>query len=88
VKSETRVSLNAVWPVTATFLSTRRAYAELGWVRYTRAVKFSHAIKPAGWFASALLFGVPALVFAFLFHWLGPHLVQRARHGGASSICC
>ena len=55
----------------------RRACAELCWVGYTRAVKFSHAMKPAGWFASALLFGVPALVFAFLFHWLGPHLVQQ-----------
>jgi hypothetical protein len=55
----------------------RRAYAELGSVGYTRAVKFSHAMRPAGWFASALLFGVPALVFAFLFHWLGPHLVQQ-----------
>ena len=32
------------------------------------------AIKPASWFATALLFGAPALVFAFLFHWLGPAL--------------
>jgi membrane protease YdiL (CAAX protease family) len=31
-------------------------------------------IKPAHWFATTLLFGVPALVFAFLFHWLGPDL--------------
>lgn len=53
------------------------AHAELGWVGYTRAVKFSHTMKPAGWVASAALFGVPALVFAFLFHWLGPHLVQQ-----------
>ena len=35
------------------------------------------AIEPASWIATALLFGVPALAFAFLFHGLGPHL-QRA----------
>jgi membrane protease YdiL (CAAX protease family) len=37
-------------------------------------------IRPAGWFATAILFGVPALAFAFLFHWLGPNL----REGGTS----
>jgi membrane protease YdiL (CAAX protease family) len=35
------------------------------------------AIKPAGWFATTLLFGVPALVFAFLFHWMGPDLWRQ-----------
>lgn len=30
--------------------------------------------KSAGWLATTLLFGVPAVIFAFLFHWLGPHL--------------
>jgi len=34
-------------------------------------------IKPAYWFATALLFGVPALTFAFLFHRVGPSLWQR-----------
>jgi len=34
-------------------------------------------IRPAGWLATSLLFGVPALVFAALFHWLGPDLWQR-----------
>jgi hypothetical protein len=36
--------------------------------------------RPAYWIATALLFGVPALAFAFLFHWLGPNL----RQGGTS----
>jgi len=31
-------------------------------------------MKPAGWGGTALLFGVPALIFVFLFHWLGPDL--------------
>jgi membrane protease YdiL (CAAX protease family) len=35
-------------------------------------------MKPAGWLAATLLFGVPALIFAFLFHRLGPNLW---RHG-------
>jgi membrane protease YdiL (CAAX protease family) len=35
------------------------------------------AIKPAGWLATTLLFGVPALVFALLFHWLGPDLWRQ-----------
>ena len=35
------------------------------------------AIRPASWIATALLFGVPALVFALLFHWLGPNLRQE-----------
>ena len=34
-------------------------------------------MKPASWIATILLFGVPALVFAFLFHWLGPDLWQQ-----------
>jgi membrane protease YdiL (CAAX protease family) len=34
-------------------------------------------MKPAGWLATTLLFGVPALIFAFLFHWLGPELWQQ-----------
>lgn len=34
-------------------------------------------MKPAGWVATILLFGVPALVFGFLFHWLGPDLWQQ-----------
>src|SRR5260370_33717350 len=37
-------------------------------------------MRPARWIATALLFGVPGLAFAFLFHWLGPNL----RQGGAS----
>jgi membrane protease YdiL (CAAX protease family) len=32
------------------------------------------AIRPASWLATALLFGVPALAFIVLFHWLGPNL--------------
>jgi hypothetical protein len=38
--------------------------------QYTHQVQDAAAIKPAGWFATTLLFGVPALVFAFLFHQL------------------
>jgi membrane protease YdiL (CAAX protease family) len=34
-------------------------------------------MKPASWLATALLFGVPALVFAFLFHRLGPDLWRQ-----------
>src|SRR5437773_4024679 len=34
-------------------------------------------MKPASWAATALLFGVPALVFAFLFHLVGPNLRQQ-----------
>src|SRR6202011_2617237 len=33
-------------------------------------VHLAPAIRPAGWLATTLLFGVPALVFALLFHWL------------------
>jgi membrane protease YdiL (CAAX protease family) len=40
-------------------------------------VKQAPAIRPASWIATTLLFGVPALAFAFLFHWLGPNLQQR-----------
>jgi CAAX prenyl protease-like protein len=47
-------------------------------VRYTHLVQPAAAIKPASWLATALLFGVPALVFALLFHRLGPDLW---RHG-------
>ncbi len=39
-------------------------------------VKQAPAIRPASWIATAFLFGVPALVFAFLFHWLGPNLQE------------
>ena len=35
------------------------------------------ARKPAGWLATTLLFGVPAVIFAFLFHWLGPDLWRQ-----------
>lgn len=35
-------------------------------------------IRPAGWLDTSLLFGAPALLFALLFHWLGPDLW---RHG-------
>lgn len=34
-------------------------------------------MKPAGWLATTLLFGVPALIFAFLFHWLGPDIWRQ-----------
>jgi membrane protease YdiL (CAAX protease family) len=34
-------------------------------------------MKPASWLATTLLVGVPALIFAFLFHWLGPDLWRR-----------
>jgi membrane protease YdiL (CAAX protease family) len=34
-------------------------------------------MKPAGWLATTLLFGVPAVIFAFLFHWLGPDLWRQ-----------
>jgi hypothetical protein len=37
-------------------------------------VQDAAAIKPAGWLTTTLLFGAPALVFAFLFHQLGPDL--------------
>jgi membrane protease YdiL (CAAX protease family) len=37
-------------------------------------VQSTAGVKPAGWLATALLFGVPAAVFAFLFHWIGPYL--------------
>jgi len=40
-------------------------------------VQDAASTKPAGWLATTLLFGVPALLFAFLFHWLGPHLWHR-----------
>jgi membrane protease YdiL (CAAX protease family) len=33
--------------------------------------------RPAGWLATALLFGIPALIFAFLFHSLGPILLRQ-----------
>jgi membrane protease YdiL (CAAX protease family) len=49
-------------------------------VRYTHHVQKAPAIRPANWIATAILFGVPALAFAFLFHWLGPNL----RQGGTS----
>ena len=32
------------------------------------------AVKPASWLWTTILFGVPGLVFAFLFHWVGPSL--------------
>jgi membrane protease YdiL (CAAX protease family) len=35
------------------------------------------ATRPANWLATILLFGVPALIFAFLFHYLGPKLWQH-----------
>lgn len=35
------------------------------------------ALRPAGWPASSLLFGIPALTFAFLFHWAGPSLLRQ-----------
>ena len=38
------------------------------------------AARPAGWLASSLLFGIPALTFALLFHWAGPSLL---RHGSS-----
>jgi membrane protease YdiL (CAAX protease family) len=43
-------------------------------LKYTPHVNSASAMKPAGWIATTLLFGVPALVFVFLFHWLGPNL--------------
>jgi membrane protease YdiL (CAAX protease family) len=46
-------------------------------VRYTHQVQPAAAIKPARWLATTLLFGVPALVFAFLFHRLGPDLWRQ-----------
>jgi membrane protease YdiL (CAAX protease family) len=35
------------------------------------------ATRPAGWLATILLFGVPAAVFALLFHWVGPNLSRQ-----------
>jgi membrane protease YdiL (CAAX protease family) len=35
------------------------------------------ATRPANWLATVLLFGVPALIFALLFHALGPKLLQQ-----------
>jgi len=49
-------------------------------VRYTHPVQKARAIRPASWIATSFLFGLPALTFAFLFHWLGPNLLQ----GGTS----
>ena len=49
-------------------------------VRYTHHVHQADqapAIRPAGWLASSLLFGIPALTFAFLFHWAGPSLLRQ-----------
>jgi membrane protease YdiL (CAAX protease family) len=34
-------------------------------------------MKPASWLATTLLFGVPAVIFAFLFHRLGPYLWRQ-----------
>ena len=34
-------------------------------------------MKPAGWLKTAFLFGIPALVFAFLFHRIGPGLWHK-----------
>jgi membrane protease YdiL (CAAX protease family) len=34
-------------------------------------------MKPGGWGATALLFGIPALIFVFLFHWLAPDLLRQ-----------
>jgi len=31
-------------------------------------------MQPASWLGTTILFGVPALAFAFLFHWVGPSL--------------
>ena len=33
--------------------------------------------RPAGWLASLFLFAVPAIVFALLFHWAGPILLNE-----------
>ena len=38
----------------------------------------ARAARPAGWLASSLLFGIPALTFALLFHWAGPSLLRHA----------
>ena len=35
------------------------------------------ATRPANWLATVFLFGVPALIFALLFHQLGPKLLQQ-----------
>jgi membrane protease YdiL (CAAX protease family) len=40
-------------------------------------VQSAQAMKPASWLATTLLFGVPALIFAFLFHRLGPDLWRQ-----------
>lgn len=50
-------------------------------VRYTHHVHQAQqapAISPAGWLASLLLFGIPALTFALLFHCAGPNLFVGA----------
>lgn len=46
-------------------------------IGYTRHVQKPPAIRPASWLATVLLFGVPALVFIVLFHWLGPNLRRQ-----------
>jgi membrane protease YdiL (CAAX protease family) len=49
-------------------------------VSYTHQVHQAEeaaAVSPAGWLASSLLFGIPALTFAFLFHWVGPSLLRQ-----------
>jgi membrane protease YdiL (CAAX protease family) len=37
----------------------------------------SVGIKPASWLLTLILFGVPGLAFALLFHWVGPTLLQH-----------
>ena len=56
---------------------------EISWVvRIRESVTLTRmpsipAMKPAGWVATALLFGIPALIFVLLFHWLGPELLRQ-----------
>jgi len=43
---------------------------------YSLGVQQGNTMRRAGWFVTLLLFGVPAMIFASLFHWLGPNLID------------
>ena len=61
----------------------RKSFSSHGFdqLRYTHPLctrpDHAPAIRPACWLASSLLFGIPALTLAFLFHWAGPSLLRQ-----------
>ena len=52
-------------------------FDQLSYTPHVHQADHARAIRPAGWLASSLLVGIPALTFAFLFHWAGPSLVRQ-----------